>query len=280
MAPLHNPANIDGILACQKLMPNTPQVAVFDTAFHQTMEAKSYLYALPYEYYEKHKIRRYGFHGTSHKYVAGRVAELMGKDVSELKIITCHIGNGASITAINKGKVIDTSMGLTPLEGLVMGTRSGDMDPAVVLFLQKIEKLSIDEVDTILNKKSGLLGISGTSNDVRDILSSMEQGDERAKIAFEMMTYRIKKYIGSYVAALNGVDAIVFTAGVGERGIAVRKNIVESLGWLGVELDATENQKGGQEVRISSAHSQTQVWVVPTNEEYMIAKDAYEIATK
>ncbi|MGM0507795.1 MAG: acetate/propionate family kinase [Fusobacteriota bacterium] len=277
LAPLHNPANKGGILACQEMMPDTPQIAVFDTAFHQTMEPSSYLYAIPYKYYEKYGIRGYGFHGTSHKYVAYETANYLDENIKDLKTITCHIGNGASIAAIDGGKVIDTSMGFTPLEGLVMGSRCGDLDPAIVSFLMKKEDLSSDEVDHILNKESGILGISGVSSDMRDVLKAAHEGNGRAQLAVDIFIKRIVKYIGAYVAELNGVDAIVFTAGIGENSIPIRKGVIENLGWLGIELDDKQNQKRGKKLTLSTKDSDTKVLVIPTNEEYMIAKDTYNL---
>ena len=236
LAPLHNPANLIGIRACQELMPGVPQVGVFDTAFHQTMPAKAYLYGIPYEYYEKYKVRRYGFHGTSHSYVSKRTAEIVGKPYDQMKIIVCHLGNGASISAVNCGKSVDTSMGLTPLEGLVMGTRSGDLDPAIIDFVGKKEGLSLDEMNEVLNKKSGMLGISGVSSDGRDLEAAAETGNKRAQLALDVFDYRVIKYIGAYAAAMNGVDAIAFTAGIGENNIKMRKDVCSSLTYLGVKL--------------------------------------------
>ncbi len=275
--PLHNPPNLTGILAAQKLMPDVPQVAVFDTSFHQTMPPKAYLYGLPYEFYEKYKIRRYGFHGTSHKYITIEAAKLLGKDIKELKLISAHLGNGASLAAVKGGKVVDTSMGLTPLEGLVMGGRSGDVDATVPLFLLR-QGYSIDEVDNILNKKSGVYGISGISNDMRDIEKAIKEGHKRAQLAFDVYTYRIAKYIGSYATILNGFDALVFTAGVGENDPDVRKTVCDYLGIFGVKLDDEKNislnRKGGI---ISSDDSKVTVMVIKTNEELMIARDTKEI---
>lgn len=274
LAPLHNPANLIGINACRKLMPTTPMVAVFDTAFHQTMPQEAYLYGLPYEYYEKYKIRRYGFHGTSHSYVSKRAAEVLGKKYEELKIIVCHLGNGASVSAIRDGKCVDTSMGLTPLEGLIMGTRSGDIDPAIVEFLAHKEKLSIEEVMNILNKKSGVLGLSGNlSSDFRDIEAGYVKGDENCVRAMKTFCYRVAKYIGAYAAALNGVDVICFTAGVGENGPLVRNLICEHLGYLGIELDQDANNKRGEDMVITTKDSKTIVMSIPTNEELAIARE-------
>jgi acetate kinase len=275
--PLHNPPNLTGILAAQKLMPDVPQVAVFDTSFHQTMPPKAFLYGLPYEFYEKYKIRRYGFHGTSHKYITIEAAKMLGKDIKELKLISAHLGNGASLAAVKGGKVVDTSMGLTPLEGLVMGGRSGDVDATVPLFLLR-QGYSIDEVDNILNKKSGVYGISGISNDMRDIEKAIEEGHKRAQLAFDVYTYRIAKYIGSYATILNGFDALVFTAGVGENDPEVRETVCDYLGIFGVKLDDEKNislnRIGGI---ISSDDSKVTVMVIKTNEELMIARDTKEI---
>jgi len=277
LAPLHNPPNIAGIKVCQELMPEKPQVGVFDTAFHQSMPAEAYTYALPYEYYEKYGVRRYGFHGTSHRFVAKRAAELIDKDFNDSKIITCHLGNGASVAAVKNGKSIDTSMGLTPLEGLVMGTRCGDIDPAIVPFLQEKEDLSSKEIDNIMNKKSGLLGISGVSNDSRDIQEAAADGNERAQLAGDVFNYRVKKYIGAYTAAMGGVDAIVFTAGIGENAIEIREGILDGLEYLGFELDKEANDSRGKEIEISKAGSDTKVFIIPTNEELVIARDTAEI---
>lgn len=280
LAPLHNPPNIAGIKVCQELMPDKPQVGVFDTAFHQTMPAEAYTYALPYKYYEKYGVRRYGFHGTSHRFVAKRAAKLMDKDYNGSKIITCHLGNGASVAAVKNGKSIDTSMGLTPLEGLVMGTRCGDIDPAIVPFLQEKEDLSSKEIDNIMNKESGLLGISGISNDSRDIQEAAAEGNERAQLAGDVFQYRVKKYIGAYTAALGGVDAIVFTAGIGENAIKIREGILEGLEYLGFEIDKDANDSRGKEIEISQPGSKTKVFVIPTNEELVIARDTAEILAK
>lgn len=277
LAPLHNPPNLLGIAACQELMPETPMVAVFDTAFHQTMPPESYIYAIPYEYYEKHKIRRYGFHGTSHKYVAERCADIMNVDIKDLKIITCHLGNGASVTAIKRGKVLDTSMGLTPLEGLVMGTRSGDIDPAIVTFIREKEGLAQGEANEILNKKSGVLGISGVSSDFRDLEAAAEEGNERAMLALKIFAHKVRSYIGAYMAEMNGCDAIVFTAGVGENDIAMRDIICNDLGNLGIKLDLVKNKVRGKETIISREDSKVTVMLIPTNEELMIARDTYRL---
>ena len=274
LAPLHNPANLIGINACQKLMPNTPMVAVFDTAFHQTMPEKAYLYGLPYEYYEKYGVRRYGFHGTSHSFVSKHAAEFLGLDLDNSKIIVAHLGNGASISAVLNGKCVDTSMGLTPLEGLVMGTRSGDMDPAIMEYLAKKEDLDIAGVMNVLNKKSGVFGLSkGLSSDFRDLTDAMNGGNKYATAAVEVFCYRVAKYIGSYVAAMNGVDAIAFTAGIGENAYVVREKVCEYLGYLGLELNAEENKKHGEDLVISTADSKVKAAVIPTNEELAIARE-------
>ncbi len=274
LAPLHNPANLIGINACRKLMPNVPMVAVFDTAFHQTMPPKAYLYGLPYEYYENYKLRRYGFHGTSHSYVSKRTAEILNRPYEDMKIIVCHLGNGASLSAIKNGRCIDTSMGLTPLEGLIMGTRSGDIDPSVVEFIAQKEHLSLPEVMNVLNKKSGVYGMSeGLSSDFRDLWAGKADGNEYAGLALETFCYSVTKYIGSYVAAMNGVDAIVFTAGVGENDFGVREMICENLTYLGITLDKEANLKRGEEVIISTPDSKVTVMVVPTNEELAIARE-------
>ncbi|RHQ90673.1 acetate kinase [Clostridium sp. OF13-4] len=273
LAPLHNPANLIGIRACQELMPGVPMVAVFDTAFHQTMPDVAYTYGIPYEYYEKYKVRRYGFHGTSHSYVSKRTAEIIGKPYDQMKIIVCHLGNGASISAVNCGKSVDTSMGLTPLEGLVMGTRSGDLDPAIIDFVGKKEGLSLDEMNEVLNKKSGMLGISGVSSDGRDLEAAAETGNKRAQLALDVFDYRVIKYIGAYAAAMNGVDAIAFTAGIGENNIKMRKDVCSSLTYLGVKLDEEKNNVRGEERIISADDSKVQVLLVPTNEELAIARE-------
>ena len=273
LAPLHNPANLIGIRACQELMPGVPMVAVFDTAFHQTMPDVAYTYGIPYEYYEKYKVRRYGFHGTSHSYVSKRTAEIVGKPYDQMKIIVCHLGNGASISAVNCGKSVDTSMGLTPLEGLVMGTRSGDLDPAIIDFVGKKEGLSLDEMNEVLNKKSGMLGISGVSSDGRDLEAAAETGNKRAQLALDVFDYRVIKYIGAYAAAMNGVDAIAFTAGIGENNIKMRKDVCSSLTYLGVKLDEEKNNVRGEERIISADDSKVQVLLVPTNEELVIARE-------
>lgn len=277
LAPLHNPANLIGIDACKALMPNVPMVAVFDTAFHQTMPKEAYLYGIPYEYYEKYKIRKYGFHGTSHSFVSKRVIELLGKEGKDSKVIVCHLGNGASVSAVKNGKSVDTSMGFTPLDGLIMGTRSGSLDPAVVQFLANKLECSLDEVITILNKKSGVEGVSGVSSDFRDIISASEKGDERSSIALEMFVYRVAQYIGSYVAAMNGVDAIAFTAGVGENNGYLRKKICNYLGYLGIELDDEANSVIGEEAKVSVENSKVAVYAIPTNEELAIARETVEL---
>ena len=275
LAPLHNPANLIGVAACEKLMPGTPMVAVFDTAFHQTMPEKAYMYGLPYEYYEKYKVRRYGFHGTSHSFVSKRAAEVMGKSYDEVKTIVCHLGNGSSVSAVMNGKCVDTSMGLTPLEGLVMGTRSGDIDPAILEFIAKKENLDIDGVMEVLNKKSGVFGISGgLSSDFRDLTDAMNAGDKKAKIAMDVFSYRVAKYIGSYAAAMNGVDDIVFTAGIGENDDYVREEVCKYLGYLGVDFDSEVNTGlRGKEAELTKEGSKVKVFVIPTNEELAIARE-------
>ena len=277
IAPLHNPPNIMGIKACQRLLPNVKQVAVFDTAFHQTMPAESYIYALPYEYYEKYKIRRFGFHGTSHKYITNRAAEMLGKDVNEVNLITCHLGNGSSICAVKNGKSIDTSMGFTPLEGLAMGTRCGDLDPAILPFIMEKENLSTDEINTLINKKSGVLGISGVSSDFRDIEAARDEGNKRAKLALDIFEKRVRGYIGSYMTELDHVDAIVFTAGVGENSIEMRESIVNGLKSLGIKIDPERNNVRGEDKLISADDSSIKIFVIPTNEELMIARDTKEL---
>ena len=273
LAPLHNPANLIGINACMELMPGVPMVAVFDTAFHQTMPEKAYLYGLPYEYYEKYKVRRYGFHGTSHSFVSKHAAEFLGLDPENSKIIVAHLGNGASISAVLNGKCVDTSMGLTPLEGLVMGTRSGDIDPAIMEFIAKKENLDIAGVMNVLNKKSGVQGISKLSSDFRDLESGMVEGNQLCAASIEVFCYRVAKYIGSYVAAMNGVDAIAFTAGIGENGPLVREMVLGYLGYLGIALDAEANKKRGDDCVISTADSKVKVAVIPTNEELAICRE-------
>ncbi|MCI8391644.1 MAG: acetate kinase [Roseburia sp.] len=273
LAPLHNPANLIGIAACKELMPDVPMVGVFDTAFHQTMPKKAYLYGLPYEYYEKYKVRRYGFHGTSHSFVSKRTAEFLGMDLKQSKIIVAHLGNGASISAVLNGDCVDTSMGLTPLEGLVMGTRSGDIDPAIMEFIAKKENLDIEGVMNVLNKKSGVQGLSRLSSDFRDLEAAYDEGNELAINAIEVFSYRVAKYIGSYVAAMNGVDAIAFTAGIGENTQIVRSKVLEYLGYLGISLDAEANVVRGEERVISTPDSKVKVCVIPTNEELAIARE-------
>ena len=277
IAPLHNPPNIAGINACKALMPDTPMVAVFDTAFHQTMPPESYLYAIPYEYYTKYHIRRYGFHGTSHKYVSRRAAEMLNVDLEDLKIITCHLGNGASVSAIKHGKCIDTSMGFTPLEGLVMGTRSGDIDPALVTYIRQKENLPSGKANEILNKKSGVLGISGVSSDFRDIEAAVAEGNERAALALKVFAHKVRFYIGAYIAEMNGCDAIVFTAGVGDNDITMRELICHDLGNLGIKIDPLKNKIRGKETIISADDARVKCLLIPTNEELMIAKDTFEI---
>ncbi len=278
IAPLHNPPNLMGIEACQQIMPNIPHVAVFDTAFHQTMTPENYMYALPYEVYEKFRIRRYGFHGTSHYYVSHRAAEMLGKPFAECKIITLHLGNGASMAAIKDGRVVDTSMGLTPLEGLVMGTRSGDIDPAIVFTL--MEKLGMDstEANNYFNKKSGMLGLSGVSNDLRDILEAAASGNERAQMALNVYYNKVKGYIGNYVAKLNGCDCLVFTAGVGENGYDIRENVCKDLDYLGIKMDVAKNKVRGKEVDVAADDSKVRIFVIPTNEELVIARDTLRLS--
>ena len=274
LAPLHNPANLIGIAACEKLMPGTPMVGVFDTAFHQTMPQKAYMYGLPYEYYEKYKVRRYGFHGTSHSFVSKRAAEILGVPYDQTKTIVCHLGNGSSVSAVLNGKSVDTSMGLTPLEGLVMGTRSGDIDPAILEFIAKKENLDIDGLMDVVNKKSGVYGLSGNlSSDFRDLWDAADEGNEKAKVALEVFAYRVAKYVGAYVAAMNGVDNIVFTAGIGENDHGVRELVLGYLGYLGIEIDEEANNTRGQEIMISKPGSKVNVLVIPTNEELAIARE-------
>ena len=280
LAPLHNPPNLLGIAACQELMPSTPMVGVFDTAFHQTMPPESYIYAIPYEYYEKHGIRRYGFHGTSHKYVAERASKMLNVNLEDLTLITCHLGNGASVSAIKRGKCIDTSMGFTPLEGLVMGTRCGDIDPAIVTYIREKENLPQGKANEILNKKSGVLGISGVSSDFRDIEDAVAEGNERAALALKVFAHKVRFYIGAYIAEMNGVDAIIFTAGVGENDVTMREIICNNLGNLGIKLDPVKNKMRGKETEISTDDSKVKILMIPTNEELMIARDTYNIVTK
>lgn len=281
LAPLHNPANITGIEACKSVMPNTPMVAVFDTAFHQTMPRESYIYAIPYSAYEKYGIRRYGFHGTSHKYVSLKAAKLMGRPIEELKIVTCHLGNGSSITAVKNGKSVDTSMGFTPLEGLPMGTRCGTIDPAIIMFLMEKENMTYQQINHYLNKESGVLGISGVSSDFRDLEAAAREGNERAKLALDIFAYSIKKYIGAYAAAMGGLDCVVFTAGIGENNPYIRQKACEGLEFLGIKIDEEKNQRMvgrmGREGEISTADSKVKVLVVPTNEELMIARETVEL---
>jgi len=278
LAPLHNPPNLAGIKAARSLFPDVPQVAVFDTAFHQTLPEKAFLYALPYQYYEKYKIRRYGFHGTSHRYIAERAAKFLKKPLKELKIITCHLGNGCSITAIDKGKSIDTSMGFTPLEGLVMGTRCGDVDAAAILFLMEKENFTAAQMDNLLNRQSGLLGISGISNDLREVQKWVVKGNQRAKLALEVFAYRIKKYIGAYSAVLGGLDALIFSAGIGENEVNIRDKVCQGLEFLGVYLDKKKNRARSKASRfISTESSPAKILVIPTNEEEMIAEETWRI---
>jgi acetate kinase len=277
IAPLHNPHNLRGILACKVNLPNIPQVGVFDTAFHHNMPPHAYLYGIPYSLYTQYKIRRYGFHGTSHKFVSLRMATLLRKDIADLKIITCHLGNGCSMTAVDKGVSIDTTMGFTPLEGLLMGTRSGDMDPSVILYISGKEELSYAEANTLLNKHSGLQGISGVSSDMREIEGEMKSGNKRAKLAFDVFTYRVKKYIGAYAAAMGGVDALVFTGGIGENSQEVRKAVCTGMEFFGIELDDDRNTNGEKEKAIHRDSARTKVYVIPTNEELMIAMETETI---
>lgn len=277
LAPLHNPANIIGIKACMEIMRDTPNVAVFDTAFHQTMPEKAYLYALPREYYDKYKIRRYGFHGTSHSYVSKRAAEIVGQPYEKLKTIVCHLGNGASICAVDCGNSVDTSMGLTPLAGVIMGTRSGDIDPGIIEVIAQHTKKNISEIINMLNKESGIAGLSGVSSDFRDIIKAIDEGDVNAKSAFDAYVHNVVKYIGSYAAVMNGVDMIVFTAGVGENNGRVREAVCKQLGYLGIEVDSKANEKCGEEIMISTPDSKVKVYVIPTNEELAIARETVEI---
>ena len=278
LAPLHNPANIIGIKACQELMPGTPMVAVFDTAFHQTMPAVAYTYALPYEYYENDSVRRYGFHGTSHKYVSQRAAAMLGKPIEELKLVSCHLGNGSSVTAIDGGKSVDTSMGFTPLAGLPMGTRCGDIDAGIMEYLMNKHGMDIKEMLNIMNKKSGVLGISGVSSDFRDLETAGKEGNARAALAVEAFEYGVRKLIGSYAAVMGGVDAVIFTAGVGENGIGNRANIVKGLEFMGIKIDAEKNNIRGEETDVSAADATVRTLVIPTNEELMIALDTAALA--
>ncbi len=282
LAPLHNPAHVLAIRACQKVLgKEIPQVVVFDTAFHQTMPEKAYMFAVPYEYYKKYHIRRYGFHGTSHRYVSARLAKLLGKDIKDLKIVTCHIGNGSSITAVDGGKSVDTSMGFTPLGGILMGTRSGSLDPSVVTYIAEKENLTPKEVNDLLNKKSGYLGISGVTSDDRDMRAAAESGNERAQLALTMVRYQIKKYIGAYAAAMGGLDAVVFTGGIGENSVELRQEVCENMKFLGIEIDSKKNVEfNGKEHDISTDDASVRVWIVPTNEELTIARDTVEIVSK
>lgn len=277
LGPLHNPANLMGIRACMEVMPKTPMVAVFDTSFHQTMPKKAYLYGIPMEYYTRLKVRRYGFHGTSHRYVSQRAAEFLGKKKEELKIVTCHLGNGSSMCAVDGGKCIDTSMGLTPLEGVIMGTRSGTLDPAVLQFIMNNDNLTVDEMLNILNKKSGLLGITGISSDMRDIEDAAERGEEIAMIAEEMLYAGIKKYIAGYAAIMGGIDVIVFTAGIGENGIKLREKVIDGMEFLGAKIDKEKNNVKSREVDISAAGSKVKILIIPTNEEIVIARDTKQL---
>ncbi|MEK7671059.1 MAG: acetate kinase [Bacteroidota bacterium] len=280
IAPLHNPHNLRGINACQVNLPGTPQVAVFDTAFHQQMPRKAFLYGLPYSLYSQYRIRRYGFHGASHRYVADRAAKLMQRDVKELKLITCHLGNGCSMAAINAGVSVDTTMGFTPLEGLLMGTRTGDIDPSVILYIMGKEGITLSEANTLLNKHSGLQGISGVSSDMREVIQEMKNGDKKAKYAFDVFCYRVKKYIGSYAAAMSGIDAVVFTGGIGENSSDVRKACCEDMSYFGITVDDAANESKEKEKLITTADSRTKVFVIPTNEELVIALDTKEIVLK
>jgi len=277
IAPLHNPPNIIGIEACQQIMPDVPMVGVFDTTFHSTMPEHAYLYAIPYELYQKYGIRKYGFHGTSHKYVSERAAEILGKPLSELKIITCHLGNGSSICAVNKGKSIDTSMGFTPLQGLAMGTRSGTIDPEVVTYLMEKEDLNVKGVSNLLNKKSGVLGVSGVSSDFRDLHTAADEGNKRAQLALDIFAYGVKKFIGEYIAVMNGVDAIVFTAGIGENNPTIRSMVLDNMDFFGIKIDAEKNKIRGQELDISASDAKVRTLVIPTNEELAIARETMRL---
>lgn len=277
VAPLHNPPNITGIEACEKIMPGVKQVAVFDTAFHQTMPKKAYMYALPYEYYEKYKIRKFGFHGTSHRFVSAEAAKMLGKPIEDLKIITCHLGNGSSVAAVDHGKCVDTSMGFTPLDGVVMGTRTGSMDPAVVTFLMENAGMTAKEVDNLMNKKSGVFGISGISSDFRDLSAAAEDGNDRAQLALDMFSYSVTKLIGAYAAAMGGVDAVVFTAGIGENDGAIRAKVVENLGFMGIKVDPEKNRVRGEAVDVTADGATVKTLVIPTNEELMIALDTQRL---
>ena len=278
LAPLHNPPNLIGIEACEKIMPGTPQVGVFDTAFHQTMPPEAFLYPLPYDLYQKYKIRKYGFHGTSHKYVSGRAAEMLGKPIEDLKIVTLHLGNGSSITAVKNGKSVDTSMGFTPLAGVMMGTRCGQLDPAIVTFIMEKEGKDIKEVNDLLNKESGVWGVSGVSSDFRDLEKAAAEGNERARLALDMFVYSVKRYIGLYATVMGGLDAIVFTAGIGENTATIRKAITDGQEFLGIKIDDEKNQVRGQECDISAADARVKTLVIPTDEEMMIAMDTARLA--
>ena len=280
LAPLHNPAGITGIDACKKALPGVPMVGVFDTAFHQTLPKKAYMYAIPYEYYEKYGIRKYGFHGTSHRFVSKRVAEVMNKPIEDLKIVACHLGQGASLCAIKNGKSVETTMGLTPLAGVPMGTRSGDIDPSIVTFIMKNEKISCDEMDTILNKKSGKLGLSGVSSDDRDIEAAAKEGNEKAKLAIDNFTYQVAGNIGKLAVQMGGVDVITFAGGIGENGIEAREEICKYLEFMGVKIDSEKNNCRGKEVEISTVDSKIKVFIIPTNEELMIARDTRDLVSK
>ncbi len=281
LAPLHNPAGVLGIKACINILgKNVPQVAVFDTSFHSSIPDYAYTYAIPYEYYEKYGVRKYGFHGTSHKYVSNRLAELLNKDIKDIKIVTCHLGNGCSISAVENGKCVDTSMGFTPVDGFMMGTRCGSMDPSVLTFIGEKENMSFEDINNMCNKKSGLLGVSGLSNDSRDVCDAADNGDKRSLLATTMQEYQILKYVGSYIAAMGGTDAIVFTGGLGENNSRIRKNICDKLAFLGITCDEEANNSRGQEVRISTADSKVAVYVIPTDEELVIARDTKEICEK
>lgn len=277
LAPLHNPSNIIGIEACKQILPDVPMVAVFDTAFHQTMPRHAYIYALPYDIYDKYKLRRYGFHGTSHKYVAHRAAEMLGKPIESLKLISCHLGNGASICAVKNGKSIDTSMGFTPLQGLCMGTRSGTIDPAVISFLMEKERMTVKDVSDFLNKKSGVLGVSGVSSDFRDVQDAAERGNDRAMLALDIFCYRVKRFIGDYVAVMNGVDAVIFTAGIGENNDFVRRKVLDELDFLGIKVDWDKNKEKGNELDISTPDAPVRTLVIPTNEELAIARETLKL---
>jgi len=281
LAPLHNPAHVLALRACKKVFGDIPQVVVFDTAFHQTMPPRAYMYGIPYEYYEKYHVRKYGFHGTSHRYVTGELARLIGKDIKDLKIISCHLGNGSSICCVNGGKSVDTSMGFTPLDGLIMGTRSGSVDASVVTFLAEKEKISAKEMSDLLNKKSGYLGISGISSDNRDITAACEQGHERAKLVLDIQRYQIKKYIGAYTAVMNGLDAVIFTGGIGENAWDLRETVCSDMDFFGIKIDKEKNKvQNGKLANISAPDARVQCWIVPTNEELLIARDTLALISK